>query len=63
MISFRSVNSEGQWDFHVDMHMHSWKLMSGFRIEIRARDWDLRFSIEIVAKLRHMGKRSRETEE
>lgn len=43
--------------------MHSWKLMSGFRIEIRARDWDLGFSIEIVAKLRHMGKMSRETAE
>lgn len=35
--------------------------MSGFKIEIKARDWDLGFSIEIVAKLRHMGKMSRET--
>lgn len=36
--SFRSVGSEVQWDDHVDVCMHSWKLMSEFRSEIRARD-------------------------
>lgn len=38
MFSLGSVDLKVQWDFHVDVYMHSWNLMSEFRSEIRARD-------------------------